>query len=143
MTTRRGGLLGYRPVVWPVRLLICGDRHWSDRSLIVDCLVAIGPSRIACVIHGDAPGADTLAGVAAKRLGIDVVAVPADWDTYPNGAGPIRNQKMLTDEQPTAALAFHDRIEESRGTADMVRRLERARVTHSIISHRTRTIAWL
>ncbi len=34
------------------------------------------------MIHGDAAGADRIAASAAKRVGLDVVAVPAQWEVH-------------------------------------------------------------
>jgi hypothetical protein len=50
------------------------------------------------LIHGDARGADWLAGEWAKERGVEV-ACPADWRRRGRGAGPIHNRQML-DEHP-------------------------------------------
>jgi hypothetical protein len=72
------------------------------------------------VIHGAARGADTLAGQAAKELGLDVLEFPADWATYHKSAGPIRNRQMIA-QDPDFVWAFHDDIRSSKGTKDMIR----------------------
>jgi len=72
------------------------------------------------VIHGAARGADTLAGEAAKELGLEVIEFPADWKTYHKSAGPIRNRQMIT-QDPDFVWAFHDDIRSSKGTKDMIK----------------------
>lgn len=85
---------------------------------------------IRVVIEGEAPGADTLAKEWARSQQLLVEPYPADWASFGRAAGPIRNQQMIDEGRPTHAFAFYDvpRIQ-SRGTADMVRRLKKAGVT--------------
>jgi hypothetical protein len=67
--------------------------------------------------HGDAKGADTLAGeYAMYDLGIDVDAVPANWDKYGKSAGRVRNADMATGAG--MLIAFWDG--RSRGTKHMI-----------------------
>jgi len=96
----------------PLRLLVCG----------------------ACLIHGDATGADTLAKEWSLMRNIKTGAYPAEWDDlshpdaiirarrdgkrYEAKAGSRRNQRMLDDGKPTLVAAFPG----GRATVDMVRR---------------------
>lgn len=80
--------------------------------------------RPVAVIHGDARGADRLAGAVAEAAGVPIEKYPADWDKHGRGAGPIRNQRMLDDAKPDVVLAMPG----GRGTADMIRRAQRAGV---------------
>jgi len=111
-----------------MRLLICGDRNWQDRSCIKDWIEhAVREYHgNVIVIHGAARGADTIAGLAAKANSLEVIEFPAEWSKYHRAAGVIRNAKMLLEGNPDAVWAFHDKIEESKGTADMIRRALRA-----------------
>jgi hypothetical protein len=110
-----------------MNLLICGDREWTNRRLIRDHIVRLQPD---CVIHGAARGADKIAGEEATDLQIEFIAsFPAKWLKEKKAAGPIRNSRMLKNKWnivPDYALAFHNNIEESRGTADMVKKLKAA-----------------
>jgi hypothetical protein len=82
---------------------------------------------IDVIIEGEAPGADTLGREFAIEYGIPVEPFPAQWNTHGKAAGPIRNQRMIDEGHPTCAVAFYDKPRsESRGTADMVRRLKKA-----------------
>ena len=115
-----------------MRLLVCGDRNWSDYGSIVARIRELAPER---VIEGEARGADRLARTAAYALGIGVAAFPAQWNTYGRSAGMIRNQQMLDEGKPDMVLAFHDNILSSKGTADMVRRAKQAGLPVEIWSH--------
>lgn len=113
-------------------VLVTGDRNWEDYDLIYKELKALQPQP-DLLIHGAARGADTLAGVAAMDLGIKTRAFPAHWDRYGKAAGPMRNQEMLlflihpsNRDHKKLVMAFHDNLEQSKGTADMVLRSERA-----------------
>lgn len=58
------------------------------------------------VIHGDAPGADFIAGkLAEDRKDLFVDPHPAKWDLYGKSAGPKRNIEMLN-LRPDRVYAF-------------------------------------
>lgn len=114
-----------------MRVLICGDRNWTDRRTIHDELAAI--PGVTCVIEGEARGADKIGRSVAESLGIPVEPYPADWARYRKSAGHIRNQQMLDEGKPDYVLAFHPDIAASRGTADMVRRADKAGIPFKIV----------
>lgn len=114
------------------RVLVCGDRNWTDVKKIRERLVSF--SKDTVVIHGGARGADTIAGVIAHELGIKVLEFRADWTHYGRAAGPIRNQVMLTEGKPNLVIACHSDLDKSRGTADMVRRARKAGVRVEVIT---------
>lgn len=103
------------------RVLVCGDRNWTDPIIIMNELVKVmGNQGIEVVIEGEANGADTLGRQAAERLGLTVLKFPADWRKHGRSAGPIRNQQMLKEGRPTLVLAFHPFLKNSKGTKHMV-----------------------
>jgi hypothetical protein len=124
-----------------MRVLICGDRHWNAHRPIAELLSQFPADTV--VIHGGAAGADSIAGFAARDQGLAVVAFPADWTTYGRAAGPIRNARMLNEGQPDEVHAFHNNIEKSRGTKDMVRQAREAGVPvtiHTLASAKSRNV---
>lgn len=134
----QGGLgsLGLATSVQPSRplvVLICGDRHWKDGWLIQQTLAALGP--VGVVVHGGCWGADRLGGWAARRLGIPVEVYPAEWDREGKAAGPHRNERMLAQGHPDLVLAFHDDLQNSRGTRDMLVRAVAVGIRTRIVSH--------
>ncbi len=117
-----------------MRLLICGSRDWTNKELIKKEILEILQSQpIEVVIHGGCRGADWMAGKVAKELNIPVEEYLADWQTHGKSAGPKRNQKMLDDGKPTFVVAFHDDIDESKGTKDMVTRAKKANVPFKVV----------
>jgi hypothetical protein len=117
-----------------MRLLICGDRNWSDARLILQFIIQLMPE---VIIEGDAKGADRLAGEIAESLGITLLKYPALWSIYNRAAGPIRNQQMIDEGKPTKVLAFHDDIANSKGTKDMVNRAKKNNIPVEVITHGT------
>lgn len=117
-----------------MRALVCGDRNWTDRKAIARELRKLEPP--LTIIHGAARGADTLAGEVAQHHNMKVCVYPADWGQYGKAAGPIRNKQMLDEGKPDLVLAFHDNIEESRGTKDMVRQAAKRGVETILINHK-------
>lgn len=114
-----------------MKVLVTGDRNYSDREKVKEILTTLvqlnssmGDHNEIILLHGAAKGADTLAGEVGASLDFRVVAIPADWERYGRAAGPIRNRQML-DEQPDLVIAFHDDIENSKGTKDCLMEAER------------------
>jgi len=147
-----------RPAAWqlelggdprrPVRLLVCGDRAWTDRALLaatLDQVVAqhVGDQDVqgeqVVVIEGDARGADRLAARHARARGWQLQTYPADWAAHGRAAGPRRNQRMLREGRPDLVVAFHDELPASRGTADLVRRPRAAGLPVLHVTHGERT----
>lgn len=116
-----------------MRLLVCGDRYWTDKTSILSEIKRLSPS---VVIEGEAPGADSIARECANELGIGVLSFPAEWELYGHAAGPIRNAQMLREGKPDMVLAFHDDLQKSKGTLDMVRQAGRMRVKVVLWSHK-------
>lgn len=116
-----------------MRVLVTGDRNWDDADLIEKHLKKLPKGSV--VIEGGARGADTLAKGAATRLGFKVEEYKADWGRYKRAAGPIRNKQMLEEGKPDKGLAFHDDIEHSKGTKNMIAQLEKAGVPVELVSH--------
>lgn len=141
-------------------VLISGTRHATavlHRPTIADGIKAAFGGRWcdAVLIHGDAPGVDTIAAELAESWGWQVKAMPADWptcdltvpqelggcpdwphrkrrrdgSTYCPYAGRRRNQTMV-DLVPRAdhVLVFPAAgpVARSRGTWDLYRRAVRA-----------------
>ena len=108
----------------PMRVLICGAAPrrgvggWTDVYAILRELRKL-PNDVV-IIHGDAHGADRLAGSVADGIGLKVIPVPAEWHRYGRGAGPVRNRAML-EMGPDLVIAFHADIASSAGTAHMVK----------------------
>jgi hypothetical protein len=110
-----------------MNVIVCGDRNWKRMDIIERELRKLPHDTL--IIHGAARGADTLGKFVAERLGLKVIndgrGFPADWRRYGRGAGPIRNQIMIDEGKPDLVLAFHENINDSIGTKDMVSRARR------------------
>lgn len=103
------------------KMLVCGDRNWKDKDfmlrLLDDILIYFG---ITEIIEGCARGADRTAEEWAIEHDIPVRHFPAQWDTYGKSAGPIRNRQMLKEGRPDMVVAFHESLNTSKGTKNMV-----------------------
>lgn len=121
-----------------IKILICGDRNWSNKKIIEEeVLKAL--EELECtdrkdviILHGGARGADSLAGEVARELGIRIKVFPAEWEKYGKVAGPLRNIEML-DEKPKLVLAFHNDLSNSKGTAHTVRYAKKRGTTVKVI----------
>lgn len=130
-----------------MRVLVCGDRNWEDNltlchdietniiKVILDGFAQNGEchnqdgAEAMVVIEGEAKGAD----IAARDwvwedeprtycgCEVQLERYPANWDKFHKAAGPIRNKQMLDEGKPDIVLAFHDDLENSRGTGNMVK----------------------
>jgi hypothetical protein len=101
------------------RILICGSRQWTDRAAVEAIIDELRGGREILIVHGAAPGADSIAAEIATGKGIEVDAHPPDLDRYGDAARPIRNREML-DTGPSLVVAFGS----DPGTEDTVREAE-------------------
>ena len=110
-----------------MRVLVSGDRNWTDRKYIEDVLSAFAAMvPIEVLIEGEAGGVDVMARDWADSHYVQVAPYPAQWRTFGKRAGPIRNQQMLDEGKPDIVIAFHPQIWDSKGTRDMMTRALRA-----------------
>lgn len=77
-------------------LLIAGSRTFNDYELLKErCDFFLQNQKGTIhIVSGGAKGADTLAERYAKERGYELHVFPADWNTYGNSAGYIRNEEM-------------------------------------------------
>lgn len=122
----------------PYYILVCGGRHFHDydflKETLHDCLLSVRdhyPDRRMVIVHGDALGADKLAGNWANTFNVPCFKIPAEWDLWgTSAAGPIRNAQMLDWVPVDRVIAFTG----GSGTASMAA-LAKARgipVTHAV-----------
>lgn len=108
-----------------MRILVFGGRDYNDRQLAFRALDALHAKYpISLIIHGGARGADSLGGEWAAERGVPVKVFMADWNQHGKRAGHLRNQQMLEEGTPEAAVGFPG----GRGTADMATKLSKADV---------------
>lgn len=107
-----------------MRVLITGGRDYNDYVTLYHALDDIQDKygQFACVITGDATGADHWAESWAWMQKIKHLKFAADWTGYGRAAGPIRNQIMIDEAKPTLCIKFPG----GKGTADMIRRAKKA-----------------
>ena len=110
-----------------MNILICGDRYYTDCKKIQEYLNTLDPLQDV-IIHGAARGADSLAGNLATSMKMRVLEFPAKWEEFNKSAGPIRNQQMIDEGHPDLVVYFHDNIDVSKGTKDMVDRDTRTNI---------------
>lgn len=123
------------------RLLVFGGRDYRDIRRVQEVLdAAIERLGLTVVVHGAAPGADSLAAEWAASRGMPDDPYPADWFdlSHPNArikrrrdglkydasAGVRRNQKMLDEGRPDVAIGFPG----GKGTRDMLSRCRAAEI---------------
>jgi hypothetical protein len=100
-------------------VLVTGSREWTDAERILIELRHtrhLAGSRKVVVVHGDCRGADSIADKIAVRLGMHVCRIPAQWDTHPKRAGPIRNSVMCALFEFDYVIALP--LGKSKGTKD-------------------------
>lgn len=109
-----------------MKVLVCGGRRFDDYAMVIrvldrihDYAAASGLGVIDLIIHGDAPGADKLAGAWAVLRRVECKPFPAKWKGHgDDAAGRIRNQQMLDEGKPDLVVALPGQ----EGTRDMLTR---------------------
>jgi hypothetical protein len=122
-----------------IRILVTGSRDLKDKRLVETTLNSVLDSLILAkgsngfditLIHGGAKGADTLAAEWAAGLAITRERYNANWNAEGKAAGPLRNQRMV-DKGADVCVAFL--AEGSKGTADCLRRAEKAGIPTVVV----------
>jgi len=126
--------------------IVTGDRHadWSAWCVVVDdalLAASVGVPQLV-VIHGAASGIDAIANrVVDTHRGMVDLPLPGQWTTHGKAAGPMRNDAMLKmlmifkeHGYDVQVMAFHDDLDGSKGTKDMVGRARRAGVPVSVFT---------
>ena len=112
-----------------MKAIFCGSRDWTGDSEIIEALdtvwniaqlAGVKEKSEVTIIHGDAPGADTIAGKQAEKMGFTVIPYPADWKQYGAHAGPIRNTQMLDEHQDVDVVFSFMSRSGSMGTQDCI-----------------------
>lgn len=131
-----------------MRLLVCGPRNLTAEAMpalttaLRETLLTAVPFAPGFVMaHGAARGADLLWEEALAftydrrpELWMPIRRMPAKWGEEGRAAGPLRNQRMLEQVQPTYWLAAHwSENPDTPGTADTVRRLEEVGVPGRVV----------
>lgn len=110
----------------PKRVLVCGGRHVKDKRkvflILDDCARYFDDDFI--IIEGGAIGVDLLAKEWGIDEGVPVIEMRANWDFYPESAGPIRNGWMLKYAMPDLVIG----IDGGSGTKDMLSQAKKAGV---------------
>jgi len=125
-------------------ILCCGDRNWNNKKLIKkwlkkkkpDAIVEGGQRTFADKNYKEDYGADYQAGQVADELGIAHFTCHANWDFYKKAAGPIRNGWQIKFMPVTEVLAFHNDIDSSKGTKDMIRQAKKKGIKVTLIKEK-------
>ena len=115
-----------------LKVLVTGSRDWTDDIAVY--LVLNGFRELAenlgeelVIIEGGARGADELARSFANEFDVKLITVEADWENEGKAAGPIRNQKMLSEQDPDYVVGF-SKMPITRGTQHMLHLAKRHKV---------------
>jgi hypothetical protein len=126
--------------IYPI--LVCGDRNWDDYEFVAERLdrfvASLDKDYLPLLISGGATGADTAGEAWAIERKVSRLILEAPWNKLGKRAGPWRNGKMHTVIVPRYGFAFHDYIVGSKGTKDMIKKLERQDIPHELCSHKRR-----
>lgn len=93
----------------PVKAIFCGDRGWTDSKPIQDKLSEVVQrfGRDVVIWTGGCNGADNLAHLLARKMGLCTPVMWAEWRRLGKQAGPERNLRMLY-ENPLLTVAYKD-----------------------------------
>lgn len=109
-----------------------GDRHWRNIELVGGVLDLLLDG--THVLVGDARGLDTIAyNLACVRDGLSVTRYYAPWELMGKAAGPYRN-KLILEDKPDLVIAFHNDLEHSKGTKNMVAQAQKRGIEVQLIS---------
>jgi hypothetical protein len=114
-----------------MKVVVCGSRDWTDGETMGLRLRKLPTDAI--IIQGECDGADVMARDLALNYGFEVVGFYPAWKKYGKPAGPKRNIKMLN-TNPSLVLAFHNDLDQSKGTKHIVAEARRRGIKVEVIS---------
>jgi YspA, cpYpsA-related SLOG family len=127
------------------KVLVTGDRNWTDRAAIKFYLKQLQDKGFDTLIEGEARGADTIAREEGEKLGFTIAesspgvkGYPANWKTddgkFNKAAGPQRNTQMLVEGKPDLVIGFHKHIFKSKGTKNMLEQVAKTEIPSYLVS---------
>lgn len=99
-----------------MKLAIIGSRNWHSPEMVQSYIQTLPKDTV--IISGHAQGVDRMAETFAREAGLEVISLPADWTTYGNKAGVVRNSKIVN--FCDKLVAFWDGV--SKGTKDSIKK---------------------
>lgn len=130
-------ILRERHVIEIYKVLMCGDRKFKAiyaKPIVSEIAKLIrdhGVKRLL-IIEGGAPGVDTMVKRRAQKRNVHVAEIEALWNTRYRYAGPQRNA-MMAALDPHEVIAFHENINESKGTAGMLELAEKLGIPNRLV----------
>jgi hypothetical protein len=86
------------------KVIVSGGRDYNDAAMVYDVLDFIKPD---ILIEGGCPtGADQIARDWRDNNGLQPNTYEADWKRLGRAAGPIRNEKMCSENTDAILIAF-------------------------------------
>lgn len=116
-----------------MKVIVAGSVNWINRESIRVELESLPNGSV--VIHGDAEGADEIAGEVARELGLSVepmAKIADDYRRYKRGAWKGLNERMVN-ANVELILAFHPDIHKSRGTKHLLKLADEKQILYRII----------
>lgn len=111
-----------------MKVAIVGSRKYTNLRKVQTYIATLPKDTV--VISGGAVGVDRIAEAAAKRLGLQVIVYPAEWDKHGIMAGKIRNSLIV--EECDRLVAFWDK--KSNGTKDSIDKARKAGKPFEVIT---------
>jgi YspA, cpYpsA-related SLOG family len=100
-----------------LKVAIVGSREYPRLDMVWDFITKQAARRPdTVIISGGARGVDTVAAVAGRMAGLQVLEIIPDWDGAGMEAGFLRNSEIVA--QVESVVAFWDGS--SRGTRDTI-----------------------
>jgi YspA, cpYpsA-related SLOG family len=89
----------------PRLILVTGGRTYKNFTAVRCVLQRFNRRPYPTLMHGAAPGLDTVAHIVASGWYWPIKQVPANWATEGKAAGPRRNHRMIA-KGPDLCIAF-------------------------------------
>ena len=106
------------------------SRNFDDYALLSSELDKnLAGQKNITIVSGTARGADRLGERYAAEHGLKIERYPAEWEKYHQGAGPIRNEKMV--QGADAVIVFWD--SESTGTKNIIECARKENIPYKIV----------
>lgn len=116
------------------RIWLIGSRKWKDKRLVKKALSAFNYKTVDFVLLGTSPGLEQLALSICRQLKFNVLLMPPNVTRDSYNATFFRNYTMFTLLKPSHVIAFHDDIDNSKSTAQVLKLARAKKIENQLVT---------
>lgn len=116
------------------RIWLVGSRKWTDKKAIKTVLKQYDYKTVDFILLGTSPGLEQLALTVCRKMKFNVILLPPNVTRDGINATYFRNYTGFMLFKPTAVYAFHDDMEHSKSSSQLVKLARAKKIEFGVIT---------